>query len=193
MPILARDIDIYPEDLLEMEGDEQEPDVGWWALYTLSRREKDLMRKLRGLDVPFYGPIIPKRTRSPAGRIRTSYVPLFTSYVFIYGDEFQRYQSLTTGCVSRHMQVVDGKEFARDLRQIHELILAGIPLTLESRLQAGRHVRIRSGPFRGVEGVIIRREGRTRLLVTVNFLEQGASMVLEDCEVETIGQLTPVG
>lgn len=99
MPILARETDIYPDDLLEMDGNGSEPDVGWWTLYTLSRREKQLMRKLRALDVPFYGPVAPKRTRSPAGRIRTSYVPLFPNYVFIYGDESHRYESLTTGCV----------------------------------------------------------------------------------------------
>jgi len=114
---------------------------------------------------------------------------LFSSYVFVYGDELQRYQAVSTGCVSRHMEVVDGEQLTRDLRQIHELIVAGVPLTLESRTRAGVEVRIRSGPFRGVEGMIIRREGQTRLLVAVNFLEQGASMVLEDCEIETIGRV----
>jgi hypothetical protein len=48
------------------------------------------------------------------------------------------------------------------------------------------HVVVRSGMFKGVEGVVIRREGKTRLLVAVNFLEQGASVLLEDCQFERL-------
>ena len=186
MPILAREPDIYPANLFEIAGQEADPAFCWWALYTLSRREKELMRRLLALKVPFYCPIISKRNRSPAGRIRTSYVPLFHNYVFIHADQEQRYQAVSTGCVSRQLQVVDGAELAHDLRQIHGLVQAGVPLTVESRLQVGESVRVRSGPFRGYEGTVLRREGETRLLVAVNFLQQGASILLEDCQVEII-------
>jgi transcription antitermination factor NusG len=186
MPILAQETDIYPEDLFEIAAQATDSEVCWWALYTLSRREKDLMRRLLALDVPFYCPIISKRNRSPAGRVRTSYVPMFHNYVFIHGDEMQRYQAVSTGCVSKQMRVVDGAELTNDLRQIHGLIQAGVPLSIESRLQAGERVRVRSGPFRDYEGTVLRREGQTRLLVAVNFLQQGASVLLDDCQLEII-------
>ena len=186
MPILAQETDLYPENLFEVAGQETDPAVCWWALYTLSRREKDLMRRLLALEVPFYSPMISKRNRSPAGRVRTSYVPLFHNYVFIHADEMQRYHAVSTGCVSKQMRVVDRAELTNDLRQIHGLIQAGASLTLEARLQAGEHVRVRSGPFRGYEGTVLRREGERRLLVAVNFLQQGASVLLEDFQVEII-------
>lgn len=186
MPILTPQTDLYPTDLFERESLGDESEVGWWALYTMSRREKHLMRQLVQLEVPFYCPIIPKRNRSPGGRIRTSYLPLFANYVFLYGDDQQRYQAMTTNCVARHTRVVAGGELTRDLRRIYELIQAGVPLTAESRLEAGDLVRVRSGPFRGYEGYIIRREGQRRLLVAVNFLQQGASFALEDCELEPV-------
>lgn len=184
MPLLTREIDVYPDDLFARENLGEESDVGWWAIYTLSRREKDLMRRLVRLEVPFYCPIIPRRQRSPGGRIRTSYLPLFANYVFLYSDDEQRYKAMTTNCVARYTRVVDGVGLTRDLRQIYDLILAGVPLTPESRLEAGDQVRVRSGPFRGYEGYVIRRQGQRRLLVAVNFLKQGASFTLEDCEVE---------
>lgn len=193
MPILAREPDIYPENLLEFAGAPQPSDVSWWALYTLSRREKDLMRKLSSLDIPFYCPIVPKRTRSPSCRFRVSHVPLFHNYVFLFGSEMQRYQSVTTGCVSRYMRVVDREELTRDLAQIHGLIQSGVPLLPESRLVAGEYVRVRSGPFRGYEGTVLRREGQTRLLVAVNFLQQGASILLEDCQLESLGSVRQAG
>ena len=186
MPILTSQTDVYPDDLFSRQQLGGETDVGWWAMYTMSRREKHLMRQLVQLQIPFYCPIIPKRQRSPGGRIRTSYLPLFANYVFLYGDNEQRYRAMTTNCVARYTRVVEGTELTRDLRQIYELIQAGVPLTPESQLQPGDHVRVRSGPFRGYEGYVIRREGQRRLLVAVNFLQQGASFTLEDCELEPL-------
>ena len=65
-------------------------------------------------------------------------------------------------------------------------IACGEPLTPEARLDAGRPVRVRSGAFLGMEGVVIRRANETRLLVAVNFLQRGASVLLDDCQVEPL-------
>lgn len=193
MPLLVAEPDIYPDDLFDMTAAGADSEACWWALYTLSRREKVLMRRLRALDIPFYGPTIPKRTKSPGGRMRTAYIPLFRNYVFMFGDDYRRYDAVTTGCVSRYLKVAHRQELTHDLQQIHQLILTGVPLTPEARLQAGEQVRIRSGPFRGYEGTVIRREGQTRLLVSVKFLQQGASFVLDECELEPLDLLRRVG
>jgi hypothetical protein len=184
MPILAKEQDLFPIDLLDryLAGDLEGHQ--WWALYTRSRREKELMRRLRSLDIAFYSPMISRRYRSQAGRARTSYVPLFANYVFLCGNDFHRYEALTTNCISRDIVVPDGLRLAEDLRQVHRLIELGCPLTPEARLLEGSRVRVRSGPFVGFEGTVIRRENVTRLLVAVNFMQQGASAVLEDCELE---------
>jgi transcriptional antiterminator RfaH len=185
MPILAQESDIFPEQLLD--GPESTASVGpWWALYTLPRREKDLMRRLRVMGLSFYAPIIESRKRSPQGRIRKSYLPLFAGYVFMPGGDEDRSRALTTNCISRCLTVPDAGQLVEDLRQIRRLILAGAPLTLESRIQPGTPVRVRSGPLMGVEGVVVRRQNRERLLVAVRFLQQGASLLLEDFQVEPI-------
>jgi transcriptional antiterminator RfaH len=146
-----------------------------------------LMRRLRELDVPHYGPQIAQRRRSPAGRIRTTYAPLFTNYVFVCGDDDIRYDSICTGCIVKATPITDVPRFVADLRQIYDLINMGVPLTVESRLEAGQMVRVRSGSFAGYEGVILRREQETRLLVSVKFMERGVSVKLEDCQLELIG------
>lgn len=185
MPILPQEPDIYPESLFSI--DARADDLHkWWALYTLPRREKDLMRRLRRMAVPFYGPMIKRRNRSTGGRIRTSHVPLFPGYVFVHGVEEQRYQILTTNCVSRCLEVPDWEELVHDLRQIRQLIVSDAPLTPEALIESGMRVRIRSGPLMGLEGTVIRRRGAQRLLVVVHFLQQGASVELEDYQVERI-------
>jgi transcriptional antiterminator RfaH len=186
MPILKTQVDIYPSDLLSRAALGAQADRRWWAFYVLSRREKDFMRRLQALEVAFYAPLLTKRSRSPAGRMRTSQVPMFSGYVFVNGDDEARRTALTTNCVSRWLDVPDGPQLTHDLLQIHRLIAAGAPLTPEARLQPGQNVRIRRGPFAGLEGTIDKRHGETRLLVAVRFLQQGASMQLEDCEVEAL-------
>ncbi len=158
----------------------------WWALYTLARFEKKLMRQLVEINIPFYGPTIARRYRSPQGRIRTSVEPLFPNYVFIMGDEMARYKAVSTGCVSRCMPVADSTELVTDLRQIRNLILTQSPLSPELRLQPGQKVRVRTGVFKGFEGTIIRRENEVRLLISVRYMGRGASVALDDCQLEAI-------
>ncbi len=139
------------------------------------------------LDLQHYAPQIAHRRRSPAGRIRITYAPLFNNYVFLSGDDEARYQAVCTGCVHKATEVVDVEMFVRDLRQVHDLINLGVPLSIESRLQAGQLVRVRNGAFAGYEGVVLRREQETRLLVSVRFMEQGVSVKLDDCQLEAVG------
>ena len=186
MPILPSEPDIYPADLLDESAAFEAGSVPWWAVYTLARREKDFMRRLRKLELPFYCPIVTQKRRSPGGRVRISHVPLFTGYVFLRGNEEQRYQALTTNCVSQCLPVPDPAELVRDLQNLRRLIGSERPLTAELRLEAGAKVRIRSGPLMGLEGTVLKRHGQERLLVAVGFLQQGASIQIEDFEVERI-------
>lgn len=184
MPILKREEDLYPHDLLGRVVGRSGGARRWWAMYTLSRQEKELLRRLRRLDIPHYGPLIPKRYRSPNGRIRESFVPLFPNYVFVYGDEAQRRDAVSTGCVSQCLPSEDDAGLTRDLSQIRRLISLGLPLTPESRLEAGNPVRVKSGVFAGFEGVVIRRERKARLLVWVRLLNQGVSAELDEAVLE---------
>ncbi len=186
MPILPREPDIYPAELFEQPDAQDAGSEPWWAMYTLARREKELMRRLRGLEISFYGPMIHKRSRSPGGRVRDSYVPLFPSYVFVRGSEEQRQRALTTNCVSRCIPVADPAQLVHDLQQVQRLIELDAPLTVEARIEPGRRVRVRSGPMAGLEGLVVKRRGKDWLVVAVEFLQQGASVLLEDFQVEPL-------
>jgi hypothetical protein len=183
MPILPYQPDMHPETLLE-----SPPAVArWWAAYTHARREKVFMDLLLKFDVPFYGPLIKRKTRSPAGRVEISFLPLFSGYVFLCGNEEQRAEAFKTKCAVRILEAPDQAQLLFDLRQIQQLIASNAPLSPESRLVRGMKVRIRSGLLAGIEGSVIKRRGKDMLLVAVRFLQQGASVVLGDYETEKIG------
>jgi len=191
MPILPRQRDVFPDDLLEDSAAQAIDgravgELGWVAFYTLSRREKDLMRKLEASTIPFYAPLVKRRMRSPSGRTRLSFVPLFPGYVFSLVDDDQRRTALATNTVARWLPIGDPAGFVSDLRNIKRLIATEQPLTPEALLEPGQPVRVRSGPLQGLEGTVVKRRGGERLVVAVRFLNQGASIELEDVDLERL-------
>ncbi|MFN7814523.1 MAG: transcription termination/antitermination protein NusG [Planctomycetia bacterium] len=187
MPILPKQPDTFPDDLFADLDEPSSPANGHWvAFYTLSRREKDLMRRLEAVGIPFYGPLVRRRLRAAGGRTRSSFVPLFPGYVFSRVDDEQRRAALATNTVARWIPIVDERMLVNDLRAIKRLIDTERPLTPEARLEPGQAVRVCSGPLRGLEGTVVRRRGEERLVVAVRFLNQGASIELEDVDLERL-------
>ncbi len=186
MPPLSREPNLFPAELFQPEYLGQHGEWNWTALYTHSRREKELMRRLYGMGISFYCPVVAQRKRAPSGRVRVSHIPLFSNYVFLYGDEMARYRALTTKCVVQTLAVTNTAELTRQLEQIERLIDSKCELQIHRRIKPGVRVRIRNGPLRGVEGIMLREHGATRLLVAVDIVGQGASLAIDDADLEAL-------
>ena len=178
MPILKEETSMYPANLLDAPPSDQ-MNRRWLVLHTKARQEKSLARDLVKFSIPFFLPLV-KKTSIVRGRKRTSFVPLFGGYVFLFASEEERLRSFTTNRIAHSLAVEDQSQLAFDLLQIHRLIAADAPLTVESRLGPGQQVRVRQGAFAGLEGIVLKRRGETRLLVSINFLQQGASVEIDD-------------
>jgi transcription antitermination factor NusG len=184
MPILSEEQSLYPETLL----DELLPESSvrrWWALHTKPRQEKAVARSILAFRIPFYLPLVRKRT-SYRGQQLVSHVPLFAGYVFVFSSEEERVRALLTHRIAQALWVEDQDRLQFDLRQFRQLILSDAPLTVEARLKPGNTVRVLRGPFSGLEGVVLKRRGQTRLLVALNFLQRGASVEIDDYLLEPI-------
>jgi transcriptional antiterminator RfaH len=186
MPILAREPDLFPEDLFDQPEYSWADERSWQAAHTLPRREKELARRLRRCEVPFFLPQVERCSRTPAGRKLVTFLPLFPGYLFVHACSEQTNTVLETGCVARLLPVPDPDELLFDLNQIHRLLQSGSPLTREPEFQPGTPVRVTSGPFLGFEGQILKRQSGDRLLVLINYLQQGISVSLEGCDIERI-------
>lgn len=191
MSILADEPNIFPASLLQdtSELPAVVPSAStlrqWWGVYTKARQEKSVARSLLDQRIPFYLPLVRHNAVYHRRRV-TATVPLFAGYVFLFGTDEERLATLATGRIVRMLRVEQPERFRSDLAQIQRLIASGAPLTMESRLAAGGRVRVKRGALAGLEGYILVRRGQTRLLVRVDFLQQGASVEIDDFLLEPI-------
>jgi transcription antitermination factor NusG len=179
MPLLAAETSVFPDSLFDSDENPFALDSRWWVLHTRPRQEKALARQLLEQQIQFYLPVITLRRRQ-GGRCLTSHVPLFPSYVFLLASPEQRVTALTTNRVANTLLVGEQAALHRDLGQIYKLIASGAAITPEQRLAPGDLVEIKSGPLAGLKGKILRTATGRRFVVEVDFIQRGASVLLED-------------
>jgi transcriptional antiterminator RfaH len=190
MPIREAITDINLPKLFERpEVWQGEDERHWWVLQTRARCEKVLLEKLGAMgEIEFYGSMLMEESRSPNGRQKTVQHPLFSNYVFLYGNEEDRRKAMTTNCVAHALHVPDHEQrkLTVDLRQFFTLILNHAPLTPVDQLIKGDPVHIKAGPLKGIIGTFIKREQDSKVLIACDFLQKGALVSIEKCNIEPI-------
>jgi transcriptional antiterminator RfaH len=192
MPILPAEPDYYPPSLWDEPGEELgSPGAGragaaWWCLHAKPRQEKAIARELGKQGIAFYLPQVFQENRTPQGRRVRSLIPLFPGYLFLLGTQEDRLAALRGERLVRTLEVADQPSLERDLRQIQRMLASGLPVEPEPSAPVGSRVRIASGPLAGVEGTVIRRGTHERFVAVIGFLGRGATVDLEDWQVERL-------
>jgi len=184
MPILSLEPNIYPENLLYAHSGDANA-RRWRVLQTRSRQEKSLARQLHEQRVPFFLPLIPNRLKV-RGKVLTSFLPLFSGYLFLFANEEEHLVALQTRRVARALEVANQERLWVDLKQVHQLISSGVPITPEGRLVPGTPVVIKSGPLSGLHGLIVKSATGNRFIVKIDFIERGASILMDDFVLSAI-------
>jgi transcription antitermination factor NusG len=187
MPILPAEPDCFPPDLWDNSTWlSSKEDAVWRCLHTKPRQEKATARELLEAGVTYYLPQAVKESRTPQGRKIRAVVPLFAGYLFLHGDPHDRLTVLRSHRLVSVLEVVDQEALARDLRQIDKMLKSGLVVTPEPTMPVGATVRILTGPLTGITGKVIRRGKHSQFVAVVNFLRRGATVDLQDWQVELV-------
>lgn len=184
MPLLCKEQYFHPASLFSAES-EQLTSKQWWGVFTKPRQEKAVARALLARNVDFFLPTV-KREHLSHRRKRVSYVPLFTGYLFMRCTLEEKAQALETNRLSQLMPVPDEDLLFRELCQIHMLIEADAPLTVEKMIEPGQFVRVKDGPMAGMEGYVTDRRNGARLFVDITLLDSSVSVDIEDYMLEPL-------
>lgn len=186
MPILPAEPDMYPPDLWSdsQANPSGDPAARWWCLHTKPRQEKAAARHLRTRGIAHYLPQVIQESRTPGGRKLRSIIPLFGGYLFLLGNEHHRLEAFHSNTLANIIEVGDQPALVRDLRQIHQMLNSGLPVVPEPTHPVGTRIRILTGPLAGLVGTVIKRGKRDQFVAVVRFLGRGATVDLEDWQVE---------
>lgn len=146
----------------------------WFLLYTKPRHEFKAEQQLNNLNIENYLPTFTKM-KQWSDRKKKVTEPLFNGYIFIYGGESERLLALQQHAIVRSI-FFEGKPAVVPQWQIENLknLLAGKPdVTITDVIEAGTRVKVVSGPFSGVIGIVndATQSDRT-LAITIDFIHR---------------------
>ena len=156
----------------------------WYALYTRPRHEKQVFEELAARDIEAFLPTYKIRRRW-SDRYKVVEEPLFKNYLFVrmaldrYHDTLRPYGAVNFITFDGQPAQIPDAEIAA----IRQLVESELPYNPHPYLKVGRKVRVKSGPLEGCEGILMRKKGLARLVLSVHMLQQS---VVAEVEAECV-------
>ena len=143
------------------------------------------MLTMKGFEVflPLYDSV--RRWRD---RKKVLALPLFPCYVFVRGDQYRRLQIVSTPGV--HMVLHRGEQIALvpdpEIEAIQRAVEGRFAIEPFPFLQCGDRVRVKRGSLAGVQGILVRKKGSHRLVLSVDMLAQSVAVEIDGIDVEPL-------
>jgi transcription antitermination factor NusG len=160
----------------------------WYAAYTRSRHEKSVADLLLRKEVETFLPLYSTVRRWKNGDHRVE-LPLFPGYAFVRIALQDRLSVLKVPGVVR-LVGFDGTPAAiddGDVESLQRALSCGVKAVPHPYLTVGRRVRITGGPLAGREGILVRRKGVTRVVVSIDLIQRSVLLDLNADLLEPLG------
>jgi transcription termination/antitermination protein NusG len=159
----------------------------WYALYTCANHEKKASKEISRRGVESFLPVY-KTTRRWSDRRVQIEMPLFASYVFVHLALCDRLKVLQVPGVVR-LVGFGGLPTALPDEQMDTLRagLDGVHAQPCPFLTVGKRVRIKRGPLAGMQGILLRRKGKCRLVISVDVIQKAMAVDVDIVDVEPAG------
>ena len=159
----------------------------WYAAYTRANHERRVAEQLSEHGVENFLPQYESVRKWKDRRVRLQ-LPLFPGYVFAHLALKNRLKVLQVPGVAWLVSFagkpvpVPEEEFAR----IREFLKQGLRAEPHPYLKVGRRVRVRSGPFEGMEGIVVRRNNGRRLVISLELIQRAMAVDVEEASLEAL-------
>jgi transcription antitermination factor NusG len=161
----------------------------WYAMYTRSRHEKRVREQCERRSIESFLPLYETVHRWKDRRMRVQ-LPLFSSYVFVRIELIHRLDVLQIPGVVR-LVGFNGQPTALNEEEIEALqkgLSGGICTKPHPYLTSGRRVRIKDGPLAGMEGILLRRKGNLRVVISISLLQRSIAVDADLADLEPVSE-----
>jgi transcription antitermination factor NusG len=160
----------------------------WYAIYTRPSHEKRVVEHLASREIECYLPSY-RTSRRWKNRCKVELeLPLFPSYLFA---RFQWCQHVRVLEVPSILSIVGNGREPVPLQHGEMVSLrAGLDLHLAEpspNVSIGERARIKLGPLKGFEGIVVRKNNRLRVVLTVQLIMKSVAVEVEECDLELLG------
>lgn len=159
----------------------------WYAAYTCANHEKRVAEQLEQGAVEHFLPVYESVRRWKDRRVRLE-LPLFPGYVFVRLALRDRLQVLQIPSVVR-LVGFNGLPTALPDNEM-ERLRNGLTRQLRAEphpyLTVGRRVRVRRGPLRGAQGVLIRKKGFFRVVLSLDLILRSVAVEVDAADLEPL-------
>jgi transcription antitermination factor NusG len=161
----------------------------WYAAYTCANHEKRVAQQLAEREVEHFLPLYASVRRWKDRRVQLE-LPLFPSYVFVRLALCDRLRVLQIPRVVR-LVGFGGLPTAVPDGQV-EILRSGLTERLSAEphpfLAVGRKVRIVCGPLVGLEGILLRRRGRCRFVLSLEVIQRSIVVDVDGTDVVSVSE-----
>jgi transcription antitermination factor NusG len=164
-------------------------DLKWYAVYTIAKHEKSVVTHLAHRNIAAFTPTL-RQMHNWSDRNKFIDVPLFSCYVFIQAPEWREVHRVVR-TVPGVLEWVGrkGEPVAipnDEISVIRTITEEQLRASSHPFLKAGQRVRVRGGCLDGVEGILVEDGKDNRLVVSVNLIQQAASVSLQGYQIVPI-------
>jgi len=176
-------ITVHPEtdDLLTQE---LYSECQWYAGYTAARHEKRVAEHLSQRGVEHFLPLYNTIHRWNNGRHRVS-LPLFPGYIFVRIALQERLRVLE---IPGFVRLIGFNSLPvplpeADINHMREALTRGVLAEPYPYLTVGTRVEIRNGPLQGMAGILLRRQNRCHVVLSVDLIMRSMAVEVEASDV----------
>ncbi len=157
----------------------------WYVANTRPRCEKKLAeyceREGFAVTLPLY-----KSVKKYPGKVVTFEKPLFPNYLFLKLLQHERKRVYQSDYVASLLDVPDQISFQEQLGSILEALETDYEVCMLPHISAGRRVKIKCGPLRGMEGWVDDRQGKVMVMLRLDFIGKSAGVKVDATDLEVI-------
>jgi transcription antitermination factor NusG len=159
----------------------------WYAGYTVSRHEKRVAEHFAQRGVEHFLPLYETIHRWNNGRHRVQ-LPLFPGYIFVRIALQDRVRVLE---VPGFVRLVGFNSLPvplpeADINSMKEALTRGVLAKPYPYLTVGTRVEIRNGPLQGMNGILLRRQNKCRVVISVDLIMRSMAVEVEASDVVPI-------
>jgi transcription antitermination factor NusG len=157
----------------------------WYAAQTCANHEKRVLEQLRQRAADTYLPVFASVRRWKDRRV-TLDLPLFPGYVFVRLALRDRLPVLQTPSVVR-LVGFGGQPVALPDLEIEALrhgLSGGMRIGPHPYLKIGQRVRVKTGPLRGLEGILARKKKVSRFVISLDLIMRSVAVEIDVAELE---------